>query len=125
MHTISRRQFLQRATAATAILALPASLAHAQTATTQTLGSGWDFLRLPLAGPFEVWSTHRVSLDTDVRNEQSRTAIAALGARFEGVIRGERIGADITVRDSARFSIVVDEWPEIRAHLDARLASHP
>jgi beta-galactosidase len=66
MTPISRRQFLQRATAATAALALPASLARAQASTTHTLATGWDFLRMPLAGPFEVWSTQALAPWTPV-----------------------------------------------------------
>lgn len=90
----------------------------------QRTGINVEAKRLMLAHAFEAWAVHRVSLDTDVRNEQSRTAIAALGATFEGVIRGERMGADLTVRDSARYSIVIAEWPDIRAHLDARLGAY-
>jgi len=91
-------------------------------ASAQRTGMNIEAKRLMLAHAFETWAVHRVSLDTDVRNQQSRTAIEALGARFEGVIRAERLGADITVRDSARYSIIRHEWPAVRAHLDARLA---
>jgi len=90
-------------------------------ASAQRTGLNLGAKRLMLAHAFDTWSVHRVSLDTDVRNHQSRQAIEALGARFEGVIRAERIGADATVRDSARFSIVASEWPDVRAHLDRRL----
>ncbi|MGZ4716812.1 MAG: GNAT family N-acetyltransferase [Acidimicrobiales bacterium] len=92
-------------------------------ASAQRTGINVEAKRLMLAHAFDVWSVHRVSLDTDVRNHQSRQAIEALGARFEGVIRAERIGADGTVRDSARFSIIAAEWPDVRAHLDRRLAA--
>ena len=88
----------------------------------QRTGVNVEAKRLMLAHAFEVWAVHRVSLDTDERNQQSRRAIEALGARFEGVIRVERIGADGTVRDSARYSIIADEWPAVRQLLDARLA---
>jgi len=91
-------------------------------ASAQRTGMNIDAKRLMLGHAFETWAVHRVSLDTDVRNQQSRTAIEALAARFEGVIRAERLGADVTVRDSARYSILRGEWPEVRAHLDARLA---
>ena len=90
----------------------------------QRSGMNIEAKRLMFALAFDTWAVHRVSLDTDVRNQQSRTAIEALGARFEGVIRAERLGADVTVRDSARYSIILDEWPAVRAHLDARLARH-
>jgi RimJ/RimL family protein N-acetyltransferase len=92
-------------------------------ASAQRTGINVEAKRLMLAHAFDTWSVHRVSLDTDVRNHQSRQAIEALGARFEGVIRAERIGADGSVRDSARFSIIASEWPDVRSHLDRRLAA--
>ena len=90
----------------------------------QRTGVNIEAKRLMFGHAFDTWQVHRVSLDTDVRNHQSRTAIEALGARYEGVIRGERMGADITVRDSARYSIIGAEWPEVRSRLDGRLARY-
>jgi RimJ/RimL family protein N-acetyltransferase len=65
----------------------------------------------------------RVKLQADVRNERSRAAIAKLGATFEGIVRRDRLRADGTWRDSAVFSVIVDEWPVVRAGLEARVAS--
>jgi len=64
----------------------------------------------------------RVKLQADVRNERSRAAIAKLGATFEGIVRRDRPRADGSWRDSAIFSVIVEEWPEVRAGLEARLA---
>ncbi|NEM91902.1 GNAT family N-acetyltransferase [Galbitalea soli] len=64
----------------------------------------------------------RVKIQADVLNERSRAAIAGLGATFEGVMRRDRPRADGSWRDSAIFSIVVEEWPEVRAGLEQRLA---
>lgn len=77
---------------------------------------------LMLGHAFDVWNVHRVALRTDVRNVRSRSAIERLGARFEGIRRADLPGMDGTVRDSAYFSIVLAEWPEVRARLTARLA---
>jgi RimJ/RimL family protein N-acetyltransferase len=66
----------------------------------------------------------RVKLQADVLNERSRAAIAKLGAQFEGIVRRDRRRADGSWRDSAIFSVVVDEWPEVRAGLEARLAAY-
>ncbi|MBU6317937.1 MAG: GNAT family N-acetyltransferase [Acidobacteria bacterium] len=82
---------------------------------------------LLLAHAFEVWQVHRVAICTDARNERSRTAIARLGAQFEGVLRNHRPAAGHAVpvggaRDTAVYSIVTDEWPTVRAGLLARLA---
>jgi RimJ/RimL family protein N-acetyltransferase len=65
----------------------------------------------------------RVKLQADDRNARSRAAILKLGATFEGVARRDRRRADGTWRGSAVYSILVDEWPAVRAGLEARLAN--
>ena len=72
---------------------------------------------LMLTHAFDAWDVHRVCLRTDRRNERSRAAIERLGARLDGVIRGDRPGSDGTVRDTAHYSIVRDEWPAVRQGL--------
>lgn len=64
----------------------------------------------------------RVKLQADVLNERSRAAIAKLGATFEGVARRDKRRADGSWRDAAIFSIIIEEWPEVRAALVVRLA---
>ena len=59
---------------------------------------------------------------TDSRNERSRAAILRLGARFDGVVRAQRPAADGTIRDTACFSILDREWPDVRANLELRLS---
>jgi len=76
---------------------------------------------LMLAHAFDVWQVHRVSLKTDARNMQSRRAIERLGALFEGVRRADMPGSDGSVRDSAYYSIVRAEWPQVRTRLEAAL----
>lgn len=76
---------------------------------------------LMLTYAFESWRVLRVCLHTDVRNERSKTAIERIGGRFEGVLRAHRIAADLTVRDSSRYSIVASEWPEVKSRLQTRL----
>jgi RimJ/RimL family protein N-acetyltransferase len=63
----------------------------------------------------------RVCLHTDARNQRSRDAIARIGGRFEGILRSHRMAADFTPRNSARFSIVEEEWPEVKARLSGML----
>jgi len=70
---------------------------------------------------FEVWRVHRVSLVTDARNARSRAAIERLGARLDGVLRANRPAADGSVRDTACYSIIDREWPDVRANLASRL----
>ena len=63
----------------------------------------------------------RVKLQADALNSRSRAAILKLGAQFEGITRRTNLRADGTWRDTAVFSILVDEWPAVRAGLEARL----
>ena len=78
---------------------------------------------LLLEHAFETCGFGRVKLQTDVVNARSRAAILRLGAVFEGVTRRDVRRPDGTWRDSAVHSILVDEWPTVRARLLARLGS--
>ena len=64
----------------------------------------------------------RVELKTDARNERSRNAMAALPAQFEGIFRKHMLVRGGQRRDSAYYSIIDDEWPQVRANLERRLA---
>jgi len=72
---------------------------------------------------FEVWKVHSVCLKTDLRNARSRAAIERVGARFDGVRRAHCPGVDGTVRTSAYFSILKEEWSAVRTMLETRLQS--
>lgn len=78
---------------------------------------------LMLAHAFETLGCVRVELKTDARNERSRRAMAALPARFEGIMRKHMTVPDVGVRDSAYFSVLDEEWPGVRANLERRLAA--
>ena len=77
---------------------------------------------LMLQHAFEEWKVLRVCLHTDMRNTRSRAAIERIGGKFEGTLRAHRMAADFIPRDSARFSIIASEWPEVRAKLKAKLS---
>lgn len=79
---------------------------------------------LMLKHAFEVMGYLRVEFQTDELNTQSRTAIARLGATFEGIARKERIMPDGRQRNSARFSIIDDDWPTVRDRLETALRQH-
>ncbi len=80
-------------------------------------GANTEAKLLMLTFAFESWQVLRVCLHTDVRNQPSRAAIERIGGKFEGVLRAHRMAADFSVRDSARFSIVQQEWPEVKRRL--------
>jgi len=63
----------------------------------------------------------RVKIQADDLNARSKAAIAKIGATFEGVTRRDSRRANGTWRDSAVFSVVIEEWPAVKARLDARL----
>lgn len=65
----------------------------------------------------------RVKLQADVLNTRSRAAIAGIGATFEGITRRDKIRADGTWRDAAVFSIIIDDWPQVRTNLQRRVAA--
>ncbi|MBU6414408.1 MAG: GNAT family N-acetyltransferase [Planctomycetes bacterium] len=70
---------------------------------------------------FETLGCERVFLKTDGRNMQSQRAIAKLGARYEGTLRRHRILPDGFIRDTVYFSVVKEEWPEVKVGLMTRL----
>jgi RimJ/RimL family protein N-acetyltransferase len=73
-----------------------------------------------------LWPTAvRVQLTTGGTNLHSQRAIAKLGAVREGVLRKHRVLPDGTLRDTVYFSILDDEWPRIKAELQARLGWTP
>lgn len=84
------------------------------------LNTEMKFLLLEYA--FEVMQCVRVQFTTDELNEKSRTAILRIGAKQEGIVRHERIMPDGRKRNSVRFSIIDDEWPEVKAMLRANMA---
>ncbi|HZW16772.1 MAG TPA: GNAT family protein, partial [Brevundimonas sp.] len=65
----------------------------------------------------------RMQLVTDGRNLRSQAAIAKLGAVREGVLRRHKITHTGRVRDTVMFSITDQDWPDVRARLDQRLAA--
>ncbi len=72
---------------------------------------------------FGTLNAGRVQLKTDIRNERSQRAIDRLGAHYEGVLRRHMRRADGTVRDTVMFSILAEEWPDVRRGLNARVRS--
>jgi len=77
---------------------------------------------LLLEQAFERWNAMRVEFKTDARNLQTRGALLALGARFEGIHRRHMI-LPSGVRDSAWYAVTDEEWPAVKENLRARLDS--
>jgi len=95
---------------------------------------GWTWLRraawgtganveaklLLLEHAFDRHGVQRVEFKTDARNLQTRGSLLALGARFEGIARKHMMLPN-GPRDSAWYAITEDDWPAVRARLEARL----
>jgi len=79
---------------------------------------------LLLAHAFDDLGCKVVGLRTDNFNFASQRAIEALGAKKDGVLRHHQARRDGTVRDSVMYSILLSEWPDVRRHLELRLARH-
>ena len=76
---------------------------------------------LLLRHAFEVLRAERVQFKVDLRNERSQRALEALGAVREGVLRKSRRLPDGAFRDDVVYSVLKEEWPGVKARLEARL----
>ena len=96
------------------------------TADAQRTAANTEAKLLMMTHAFDVWGVRRLDLKTDERNERSRRAIERIGGRFEGVLRDWQAaqvdGEDGKTRNSAMYSILRSEWPDVRARLEERLA---
>ena len=77
--------------------------------------------RLLLAHAFETLDCPAVEFRTHFFNHQSRNAIERLGAKLDGVLRNHIFQPNGTLRDTCVYSIIANEWPAVRAHLDWQL----
>ena len=79
---------------------------------------------LLLQHAFDTLHCKVVGLRTDNFNFRSQRAIEALGAKKDGVIRHWGVRKDGSARDTVIYSILAAEWPDVRKHLELRLARH-
>ena len=70
---------------------------------------------------FETLKTIRVQWQTSYHNIRSRKAIEKIGAKFEGILRNERINENGTYRSSAMYSVIESEWPDVKVNLEKKL----
>lgn len=87
----------------------------------QRTGLNTEAKLLLLTHAFEALGCVSVFFETSWFNHASRTAIARLGAKQDGVLRGHMRHSDGSVRDTVVFSIIASEWPAARQHLRAKL----
>lgn len=83
------------------------------------VNSNCKFLLLQYA--FEVLNANSEAFETDLLNIASQNAIARLGAQKDGVLRGHKIRKDGTIRDTVVYSIIANEWQEIKTQLKSSI----
>lgn len=71
---------------------------------------------------FETWGWNRVELKTSSLNERSRASMLRLGLVEEGTLRRHMVNEDGSSRDTVYFSVIREEWPAMKARLEAMLA---
>lgn len=76
---------------------------------------------LMLEHAFEAMEMNRVEIKTDVLNERSRRAILGLGAKQEGIFRSHMVTDTGRIRDTIYFSIIKEEWPEVKERLRKKI----
>ena len=86
-------------------------------------GANVEAKLLLLEHAFERLGARRVEFKTDALNERSRRALEALPAQFEGIHRQHMLVRGGENRDSAWYSVLDREWPDVRANLEHRLGS--
>jgi RimJ/RimL family protein N-acetyltransferase len=84
-------------------------------------GANAEAKYLLLRHAFEELGLLRVEFKTDEKNERARRALAALPSEFEGVHRKHMVVRDGERRDSAWYSVIDDDWPDVRAALEDRI----
>jgi RimJ/RimL family protein N-acetyltransferase len=98
---------------------------------------GWTWLERPqwgtganietkyllMANAFDGWGAMRVEFKTDARNLRVRGALLGVGASFEGIARKHMVLPD-SIRDSAWYAVVDDDWPRVKAMLEAKIERH-
>jgi RimJ/RimL family protein N-acetyltransferase len=87
------------------------------------MGANVEAKYLLLRHAFEELGCMRVEFKTDAKNGRARAALAALPSQFEGIHRKHMLVRGDVRRDSAWYSVVDDEWPEVKAALERRLAA--
>jgi len=70
---------------------------------------------------FETLGCIRVQFKTDSRNVRSQRAIERIGAKHEGILRNHMITPDGRYRDSVFYSIIDDEWADVKKRLEGML----
>lgn len=86
-------------------------------------GANVEAKYLLLRTAFDAAGAMRVEFKTDARNLRVRGALLGIGARFEGIFRKHMVLPD-SIRDSAWYAVIDDDWPRVKRMLEAKLARY-
>jgi len=87
----------------------------------QLSGANREAKLLQMTHAFEALGANRVEFKTDSLNEPARRALLGIGSTFEGIFRNHMIMPGGRLRHSAYYSVVAEEWPAVRARLEAAI----
>ena len=87
----------------------------------QRTGVNTECKYLLLSHAFETLSAIAVEFRTHWHNQASRTAIARLGAKQDGILRNHQKNAEGIYRDTVVFSIIDQEWPTVKKNLEYKM----
>jgi RimJ/RimL family protein N-acetyltransferase len=86
-------------------------------------GANTEAKYLLLRHAFETLGCRRVEFKTDANNARARAALAAIPSEFEGIHRKHMLVRGGERRDSAWYAVIDDDWPDVKAALERRLAA--
>jgi RimJ/RimL family protein N-acetyltransferase len=86
-------------------------------------GANIEMKYLLMRNAFDSWSAMRVEFKTDARNLRVRGALLGVGATFDGIFRKHMILPD-SIRDSAWYSVLDDDWPRVKLMLEEKIERH-
>jgi N-acetyltransferase len=86
-------------------------------------GANIETKYLLMRNAFEGWGAMRVEFKTDARNLRVRGALLGVGASFDGIFRKHMILPD-SIRDSAWYSVLDDDWPRVKVMLEGKIQRH-
>lgn len=89
----------------------------------QRRGANQEAKYLQLRHAFEDLGANRVEFKTDSRNEKANPALLSIGATFEGTFRNHMVMPDGPLRHSNYYAVTVEDWPNVKAMLEARIRS--
>ncbi len=91
----------------------------------QLSGANREAKLLQMTHAFEALGANRVEFKTDSLNEPARRALLGIGSTFEGIFRNHMVMPGGRLRHSAYYSVVAEEWPDVRQRLEAAIRPRP